>query len=106
MIASIGLPSAYDHFTERDRPDGPPFICFLYPYNNDQAFDDRNYVQVEQLQIELYADNKDFDNETAIEDALNAASLPFDKDCTWLDDERMYMTTYTTEVLINGSRIE
>lgn len=108
MIASMGLPSAYDHFDKDDlnRPSGPPFICFLYPENNDPAFDDHNYIHVEQLQIELYTDNKDFDRETVIEDVLNANDLPFDKDCTWLSDEHMYMTTYTMEVLINGTRSE
>ena len=108
MIASMGLPSAYDHFDKDDenRPSGPPFICFLYPENNDPAFDDHNYIHVEQLQIELYTDNKDFDHETAIENVLNANDLPFDKDCAWLEDERMYMTTYTTEVCINGTRSE
>ena len=105
MIASMGLPSAYNYFKKGDknRPSRPPFIAFLYPQNNDPAFDDHNYIQVEQLQIELYTDNKDFDHETAIEDVLNANDLPFDKDCTYLNDERLYMTTYTMEVLINGS---
>lgn len=108
MIASVGLPYAFGVFAKGDknRPDGPPFICFIYPDNNDPAFDDRNYVQIETLQIELYTDNKDFDHETAIEDVLNANDLPFDKECTWLDDEHMYMTTYTTEVCINGTRNE
>lgn len=108
MIASIGLPNAYDHFDPEDKnkPSGPPFICFLYPDNNDFVADDHNYVHVEQLVIELYTDNKDFDHETAIEDVLNGASLPFEKDSTWLDDERMYQTTYTTEVCINGTRNE
>ena len=108
MIGSVGLPYAYDHFDKDDvnRPAGPPFIAFLYPQNNDPVFDDRNYVQIEQLVIELYTDNKDFDHETAIEDVLNANDLPFYKGSTYLDDERMYMTTYTMEVLINGSRNE
>lgn len=108
MIGSVGLPYAYDHFDKDDvnRPDGPPYIAFLYPQNNDPVFDDRNYVQIEQLQIELYTDNKDFDHETAIEDVLNANDLPFEKESTYLDDEHMYMTTYTTEVCINGTRNE
>ena len=86
MIGSVGLPYAYDHFDKDDvnRPAGPPFIAFLYPQNNDPVFDDRNYVQIEQLQIELYTDNKDFDHETAIEDVLNANDLPFEKDSTYL----------------------
>lgn len=108
MIGSMGLPYAYDHFDKNDvnRPAGPPFIAFLYPQNNDFAADDHNYIHVEQLVIELYTDNKDFDHETAIEDVLNANDLPFDKDCTYLDDEHMYKTTYTTEVCINGTRSE
>lgn len=108
MIGSVGLPYAYNYFAKGDvnRPAGPPFIAFLYPQNNDPVFDDRNYVQIEQLVIELYTDNKDFDHETAIEDVLNANDLPFEKDSTYLDDEHMYMTTYTTEVCINGTRNE
>ena len=108
MIGSVGLPYAYNYFAKGDvnRPAGPPFIAFLYPQNNDFAADDHNYIHVEQLVIELYTDNKDFDHETAIEDVLNANDLPFDKGGTWLDDEHMYQTTYTTEVLINGSRNE
>lgn len=100
MIASVGLPSAYDHF---DAPQKPPYICFLYPNNDSFAADDRNYVQIEELSIELYADNKDFAHETAIENVLNASDLPFGKSCTWLRDEHMYMTIYTTEVIINGT---
>jgi len=100
MIASVGLPNAYDHF---DSPQTPPFVCFLYSGNDPFTADDRNYVQIEGLTIELYADNKDFVHERAIEEALNANDLPFDKDCTYLSDERLYMTTYTMEVLINGS---
>ena len=42
-------------------------------------------------------------HERAIENVLNANDLPCDKDCTYLNDERLYMTTYTMEVLINGS---
>lgn len=100
MIASVGLHNAYDHF---DSPQKPPFICFMYSGNNPFTADDRNYVQIETLSIELYADNKDFVHEKAIEDVLNANDLPFDKDGQYLNDERIYMTTYTTEVLINGS---
>ena len=33
LIASIGLPSAYDHFPEKAAPD-LPFICFRYDQQN------------------------------------------------------------------------
>ncbi len=102
MIAGIGLPYAYDHFSDADgeHPQGPPFICFLYPGNDDFIADNINYAKITALVIELYTDNVDFDLEESVEDALTANELPYTKDQVYLDDERMYQTTYTTEVYL------
>ena len=64
--------------------------------------DNTNYAQITELTIELYTDNKDFAAEAAVEDALTAAEIVYEKDETYIDSERMYMVTYSTEVLING----
>lgn len=102
MIASVGLPYAFDHFDERDagRPEGPPFICFLYPERNGLAADDCNYFSVAQLIVELYTDNVNFTLEARLEAALDAAELPHSREQTYIESERMYQTTYTTEVLL------
>lgn len=104
MIAGIGLPYAYDHFNDADgaHPQGPPFICFLYPNSDDFIADNINYARITRLVIELYTDNVDFDLEGAVEAALIAAELPFTRDQQYIESERMYMTTYNTEVLINA----
>lgn len=103
MIAGIGLPYAYDHFNDADgaHPQGPPFICFLYPNSDDFIADNINYARITRLVIELYTDNVDFDLEGAVEAALIAAELPFTRDQQYIEGEQMYMTTYSTEVLIN-----
>ena len=100
MIAGIGLPNAYDHFTDDDRPDGPPFICFFYPNSADLMADNVNYQGITDLVIELYADNKDFENEAAVEAALNAAEMPWVKSETWIEQEKMFQVTYETSVLL------
>ena len=105
MIANVGLPYAYNHFSKDDgeAPQGPPFICFFYPNNDDFIADNINYAQITALVIELYTDNVDFDKEEAIETALTAAELPYTKAQTYIESEKMYQTIYNTEVYIHGA---
>lgn len=100
LVDGIGYPYAYYQF-EKETAKDPPFICFFYPENNDFLADNTNYAHITELTIELYTDNKDFAAEAAVEDALTAAGLVYEKDESYIDSERMYMITYTTEVLIN-----
>ena len=102
ILRSTGLPCAFDHFDEReaDRPDGPPFICFLLPELDSMAADDIAYVTIARLVVELYTDNVDFTLEAALEAALDAAELICSKSQTFIEAEKMYQTTYTTEVLL------
>ena len=103
IIASIGLPYAYYQFPEdpaNPAPD-PPFICFYFSGSNDLLADDTNYQKIRPLVIELYTDNKDFTIEETVETALNSAGLVFSRDETYIDDERMYMVTYNTEIVIS-----
>lgn len=102
MIAGIGLPYAYNEFRKEEAPDGPPFICFLYPNNDDFKADNINYARITALSIELYTDEPDFDLEDAVAAALIANELPFTRDQTFIDSEKMYMTTFDTEVLLNA----
>lgn len=104
MIEAVGLPFAYDHFTKGEAPSGPPYICFLYPGRDDFAADDANYARVTALQIELYAREPDFTHEETLEAALTAAGLAYEKSGPgYIDEEKMYMTTYTTEVLLTNA---
>lgn len=101
MIAGVGLPYAYDHFEETEAPGAPPFICFLYPDSAGFHADNVNYAPVERLVIELYTDTIDFAKEEAVLAALNSAGLSCSYSREWIESERMYQTTFTTEVLIN-----
>lgn len=103
MIDSVGIPYAFDHFGEKDgeHPQGPPFICFLTPELDGFHADGINYVHIVQLIIELYTDEPDFDLEQAIEAALTAEDLTYQKtDQAYIETDQMYQTTYTMEVLL------
>lgn len=103
MVAGIGVPNAFGHFEDEDgdRPQGPPYIYFSYEARSDFHADGINYAKIAALTIELATAAPDFDLQEAIEDALTAAELTFEKpDQEYLDTERIYLTTYNTEVLL------
>lgn len=101
IIKGIGFPTAYYQFTKKTAQP-PPFICFIFPERNDFFADDRNYVKVPEVDIELYTNEKDFDAEARVEAALESAGLTYGKEETYIDSERLYEVIYTCEVIING----
>lgn len=100
MIESIGLPYAYYQFPD-DTQQAPPFICFLYDYDDIYA-DDSNYVKRVVLTVELYTDTKNIPLESAVEAVFDENELPWSKAATYIDSERMWQTSYSMEVCING----
>ena len=99
------IPFAYRAFDEDpDNPaPAPPFICYLYTGNVPEPADNKNYINIQELAIELYTDNKNFALESKVEAVLNSHDMVYGKEEAWLDDEKMQMTTYTMEVQIDGT---
>lgn len=99
MVGKIGLPYAFYEFsdnTERKLP----FVCFLYTDSNDMFADDQNFTNHRTLVIELYTREINFTLEERVRGILNENSLPFVQQGEYLDDERCWITTFTTEVYI------
>ena len=101
MLCTVNVPVAYHHFAENSGQQ-PPFICFYYPYDDDFKADNTNYRRIDSLIVELYTDNNEFTLEGLLETALTGAGLVWTKTETYIDTEKMYMITYTMEVLIDG----
>lgn len=101
MVASIGLPYAYYEFPDNTALE-PPFVCFLFTDNNDMKADNINYTDQRTLVIELYTAQKDFIFESLIRSVLNSYELPFSQASDYLAGEHLYITTFTTEVVINA----
>lgn len=100
MVKSMGLPYAYYEF-----PDGTeqalPFICFYFEESDDVFADNANYVSIQRLNIELYTDDRDPEQEAAVESVLTANGLTYHKNYTYIDSEKMSQTLYEMEVIIN-----
>jgi hypothetical protein len=99
LIASFGVSWRYSHFSQTPNP---PYVVYYYPSENDVHADDINYVNRRQLFIELYTKSKDVDLEAGIEAKLKGAGLSWYKQTDFLNDEKLFQTTYELEVIING----
>lgn len=99
LVESFGLPYAYRQF-DGETAVAPPFLCFFFGASDDFTADDCNYQPIRNLSLELYTDHKDFELEAMIESRLTQLSLPFEKEETFLTDQRMHMTSYEMEVVI------
>lgn len=101
MIKEMKIPFAYRAFKQGTNQ-STPFICYLFTGNIPEPADNINFAKLETLAIELYTDKKDFKLEAAVEAVLDKYEMVYDREEVWLSDEKMQMTTFTMEVLING----
>ena len=99
MVASIGLPYRYSHFSETPQP---PYVVFYYPSETDPHADNSNYINKRQLFIELFTNTKDEATEVSVESVLRQHGLSWYKQTDFLNDEKLFQTVYETEVIING----
>lgn len=97
MLNDIGLPYSYDHFSTHDWIE-PPFVVWRIPGSDNFNADGSAYVKIDELDIELYSDQKDWENEEKIEKVLEQYGIPYRKTGDYLETEKMYETLYETEV--------
>lgn len=99
MIESFGLPCTYLQWEEGDAP-ALPYVAFYYPASRGEYADDTNYIQISQLNIELYTKSKNVELENQIIQILEQNSIPFESSETYLEDEKMYEVLFECEILI------
>lgn len=91
----LKIPSAYYVFKT---PQEPPYLVYMIE-RNDFFADDENYQKIARVIIELYTDNKEPGMEAIIERML---PFPYIYDSSYIDSEKMYQTTYESEVTLDG----
>ncbi|MCH4033167.1 MAG: hypothetical protein LKE85_04020 [Lachnospiraceae bacterium] len=96
ILEELGLPFAYDHFTEGEGPD-PPFLCYRCPNSDNFAADGTVYFPITEIDIELYTDKKDPKIEKELEDLLVKSGIFFNKTETWIESEKLYEVLYSFE---------
>ena len=96
LMEEIGIPFAYDHFSEGESPD-PPFITFLIPASDNYAADGGVYVKIEVVHLELYTDEKNPETELLVETVLDQHGIFYDKTEVWIESEQLYEVLYAFE---------
>ena len=97
LLDQTGLPFAYHHFAEGESPD-PPFLVYLIPGSHNFSADGVVYHRVDQLDIELYTDKKQPEQEAKLEAVLDEAGMFYDKTERFIQSERLYEVLYEMEV--------
>lgn len=97
MLSEVGLHYEYDHFTTHNWIE-PPFLVWKIPGSDNFTADGTTYVKIDVLNIELYSDKKDWDNEKRLEDILENYGIAYQKTGSYLESEKMYEVLYEMEV--------
>lgn len=105
VLSSTGLPVVYRAWPKPDEvPDATyevpalPYICYMQDGDNNFAADGIAYYSALRLTAELYTADKDPVSETAVETALSAAGIFYEKEETYIDSEQCYQISYEFEV--------
>lgn len=100
-LAAAGFPLVYYQWPINQAP-ALPYVVYYYPNRADDPADNVNYGLITALNVELYTKEKSFTDEAAMEEALTAMGLVWEKTETFLDSEQMYEVLYESEVCLNG----
>lgn len=82
-----------------------PFNIFI----DDEVFrgaDLKNNIIEHNVVLEHYNETIDTENEKIIEDFLNKEEKHFEKNREWLQDEKLFVTTYTLDTFLEKVRKE
>ena len=93
IVQEIGLPNAYDHFTEGESPQ-VPYLLYLIPGNNNFPADNKAYFKADEVHLELYTDCKSPTAEQQVESVLDAHDIFYDRSETWIESEKLYEVLY------------
>lgn len=97
ILEEIGIEYRYHHFEEAEAIP-PPFICWITSGTANTAADGKTYVQAQNIDIELYCDERDFELEAKIECVLDKHEIFWNKEDVYIESEKMYETIYGVEV--------
>lgn len=95
-LKTLGLPVAYGGFAE---PTSPPFLVYQFAYNNDLMADDKNTVELNNFQVELYTKIKDMAKEKLVQDKLQELELPYTKREFFIESENLRQVIYEIQLL-------
>ena len=96
-VLTAVYPTAYWTFPEEEAP-AMPYIVFFETSSDNFGADNKVYHHIKGVSVELMTKTKNPTAEAAVEAALDAVDIFWNKTETHLDDEDAYMVIYDLEV--------
>lgn len=97
-IKRVGIPTTYYEW-EHSTPQ-LPYIVYQQSDTDNVFADDKNYIEVSKIQVELYTKKRDRDTEKLLENALSSLGVTWQREGA-TKVEHALMTVYTFDTLIN-----
>lgn len=94
-LETIGLPVAYESFLEHQ---DMPFIIYTNPDSESFNADNQTYVELMDVDVELYSPIRDFATEEKIKKLLNELRLPFTSIGAFIEEEEMYQRVFSVRL--------
>lgn len=101
ILDLTGLPVAYSHWTatENNPVPEPPYICYLVDSDPNFIADNKVYIKISDVNIELYTIKKDLAAEAALEKVLDDHKIPYEPFETFIDSEKVFLKTYEVRLI-------
>ncbi|MGI5963671.1 MAG: hypothetical protein ACOX7N_08165 [Lawsonibacter sp.] len=95
ILSPVGIPWAYHHW---DKPPALPYGVYLDgPYTTLYA-DNKNYLNIQTIRLEVYSSVRDPSLDAKVEVALTAGGLTYEVDFEYLESEGLYESIFEIEV--------
>lgn len=96
ILEQTGFPVAYSHFIESENNPLPalPFVIFHVTSSSNFSADNVTYLQMQNVDIELYTDRKDLEAENKLEALFIENEIPFASLEAYIESENMFQKIY------------
>ena len=104
LLEQSGIPFKYHHWNKAPNSEPPPipFGVFVFVGSNNLIADNSTYHKGHRVRAEIYTELHDPAVISAFENVLDMAEIPYQSDEIYIDSEKMWQISYTTEVVINA----
>lgn len=92
LLNEYDVPSTFSHFSKQMQP---PFIAYTVPNTDNFNADNIVYLNIDEIQIELYTRQNTLLEEKKLEDYMTKNRIIWEKTSqSWIDDEKVMMSIY------------
>ena len=105
VLLETGLPVVYEQFQAKEYNDSPPPLPWIvfYETNSDNFFaDNKVYLNIRDVTIELYTEHKDITVEKQLESILTENGIVFNTYDELIEDEGLYLHSIDVRIWWQG----